>query len=136
MQITRETDYAIRCVLYLSENTERIVMANEIAHEKAIPKTFLSKILQKLTRAMIVKSYRGVRGGFQLIKNPKDINVLDVIEAIEGPVAMNKCAVDKKLCGFSCTCAVHPIWVEIKKNVEGFLRRTNFAKLADIEGKA
>ena len=68
MQITRETDYAIRCVLYLSEFPDNVIMVDEIARAKAIPKSFLSKILQKLAKLNIVKSYRGVNGGLDCKK--------------------------------------------------------------------
>jgi Rrf2 family protein len=131
MQITRETDYAIRCILYLSESPDEVAMVDEIARAKTIPKSFLAKILQKLTRANIVKSYRGVKGGFQLAKKPVDVSLLDVIEAIEGSVAMNICAVDKKLCEQSNSCPVHPVWVETRSLLEDRLRRYNFAKLLE-----
>lgn len=129
MQITRETDYAIRCVLHLSESPDEVVMANEIAKAKKVPGSFLPKILQKLARAGIVKSYRGVKGGFKLVRSPKRINLLEVIEAIEGPVAMNRCAINKKLCNISNTCSVHPVWVEARRKVEGILKKHNFARL-------
>ncbi len=130
MQITRETDYAIRSVLYLSQNRHGIKMVDEIAKEKEIPKPFLSKILQKLSRAGIVKSYRGIKGGFGLAREPKKISLLDVIVAIEGSVAMNICAIDRRSCKFSDACAVHPVWVELKKQTESFLKRYNFEKLS------
>lgn len=129
MEITRETDYAIRCVLHLSESSHEITMVDEIARARSIPKSFLAKILQKLTKAKIVKSFRGVNGGFQLAKRPKEINLLDVIEAIEGTVAMNRCAIDKRMCSFSNSCSVHPVWVEMRKLVENKLMGYSFAQL-------
>jgi Rrf2 family protein len=131
MQITRETDYALRCVNYLVGKTGTVTMVDEIANGMLIPKSFLAKILQKLTRAAIVKSHRGVKGGFELARRPKEITLLDVIEAIEGPVAMNICAIDTRLCGFSKTCSIHPVWIEIKKEVEKILRKKNFEKIQD-----
>lgn len=129
MQITREADYAIRCVLYLSEPQGRVIMVDEIAKAKKIPKSFLAKILQKLAKVGIVKSFRGVKGGFQLAKKPKSISLLDVIEAIDGTVAMNRCAIDKRMCSLSNECSVHPVWVELRKEVEARLRETDFNKL-------
>ena len=130
MEITRETDYAIRCVLYLSGKEESIIMADEISRAMSIPKSFLAKILQKLTKAGIVKSFRGVKGGFRLAKKPQQISLLDIIEAIEGPTAMNRCALDASFCNFSGTCTVHPVWVELRKIVENYLRKTNFRRLS------
>ena len=130
MQITRETDYAIRCVLYLTSKTDRIVMVDEIARKMATPKSFLAKILQKLVKANIARSFRGVKGGFQLGREPKDITLLDVIVAVEGMIALNACALDKSLCGFSSTCAVHPIWISLRGEFNELLARHNFADIA------
>ena len=129
MEITRETDYAIRCVLYLSGKREEITMIDEIASEMEVPRSFLAKILQKLARASLVKSFRGVKGGFQLARTPARISLLDVVEAIEGEVAMNVCALDQSLCGRSNACPVHPAWVEIRKDFRKVLGKYNFEKL-------
>lgn len=129
MQITRETDYAIRCILYLSESTDKVAIAGEIAEAMKIPKSFLAKILQKLTRAKIVQSFRGVKGGVKLAKKPEEISLLDVIETIEGDVGMNICAVNKRACDQSKECSVHPVWIEIRESVEGILKRYNFENL-------
>jgi Rrf2 family protein len=128
MEITRETDYAIRCILYLSGRPGEINMIDVIAREMQIPKSFLAKILQKLARASLVKSFRGVKGGFQLARLPEEISLLDVMEAIEGEVSMNVCALDQTLCGRSKTCPVHPIWVEIRKDFRKILKKYNFAR--------
>jgi len=127
MQITRETDYGIRCVYYLACKGGEVTMVDEIARKVYSPKSFVAKILQKLARADIVKSYRGVKGGFTLAKKPKDINLLDVIEAVQGPVVMNVCALDKRLCRLSKTCSIHPVWVDVRKQVERLLRKRTFA---------
>lgn len=129
MKITRETDYAIRCILYLSELPDKVAMAGEIAEAMKIPKSFLAKILQKLTRAEIVQSFRGVNGGVKLAKNPAEISLLYVIETIEGDVGMNVCAVNEGACAQSKKCSVHPVWIEIREAVEDILKRYNFENL-------
>ena len=129
MQITRQTDYATRCVLHLSRMKERVLVVDDIARVMDIPKSFLAKILQRLTKAGIVKSSRGIKGGFQLAKKPGQISLLDVIEAIQGPAGMNRCAINKFTCKFSNTCTVHPIWVELRRKVEQHLEKITFQKL-------
>lgn len=129
MFLTREADYAIRCVLFLSQNPGRIVPAKEIAETMEIPKSFLAKILQRLSARGIVISIRGVTGGFQLAKKPGEISLLEVIEAIQGPSAVNVCAIDQRSCSRSSSCTVHPIWSEIRTMVERRLKRENFATL-------
>lgn len=133
--ITRKTDYAVRCVLYLAESQKEVVMVSEIAKEMKIPKSFLSKIMQKLAKAGIVKSLRGAKGGFRLAKKPTEISLLDVVETMEGSVAMNICAIDQKKCSLSSKCSVHPVWVEARENLETRLRKWNFAKLSDSQRK-
>lgn len=133
--ITRKTDYAIRCVLHLAESEKKVVMINEIADEREIPKSFLAKIMQKLAKAGIVGSLRGVKGGFMLAKKASEISLLDIVEIMEGSVAMNICAVDKRKCDFSSTCSVHPVWVELRKDVEDRLKKWSFAKLAASKRK-
>ena len=84
MQITREGDYGIRSVLYLARQPfSKVSFVNEISEEYKIPRSFLAKILQKLVKAKIVRSYRGVKGGFSLAKPAREITALDVLAAIE-----------------------------------------------------
>jgi len=130
MQITKETDYAIRCVLHLSQDPDKVIMVDAIARNKKIPKSFLAKILQKLSKAGIVKSFRGVNGGYQLGKHPSDISLLNIIESIEGPVVMNECAMNKKVCDMSDSCTVHPVWLKIRKIVESTLSDYNLETLS------
>jgi Rrf2 family protein len=133
LQIKRETDYAIRCLFYLSGKEDEVVMVDEIAQEMRIPKTFLAKILQRLAKAGLVLSYVGVKGGFYIAKNPEEISLYDVITAIEGPVAMNKCTVNKRSCSLSSRCKVHPIWVNVRREIEEVLRKNTFKTIR--EGK-
>jgi Rrf2 family protein len=129
MLVTRETDYAVRTVLYLAKNRNRAASATEIAHAMHIPKSFLAKILQRLGRSRILTSSRGARGGFQLAQEPVEISLLSIIEAVQGPACINVCAVDKRRCTLSDTCAVHPIWVSLREEVEARLRYQTIDKL-------
>jgi Rrf2 family protein len=129
MQITRETDYAIRCVYYLAGKLDEVINADEISKELHVPKSFLSKILQKLSKASLVKPYRGIKGGFALARHPSKISLFDVIKAIQGPIIINICAVDQKACRLSDTCVIHPVWIDIREQVETMLKKKNFADL-------
>ena len=129
MYVTREADYAVRCVLYLARKANGITPVNEIAKAMHIPKSFSAKILQRLVKAGIVISGRGIGGGFSLAKKPGNISILDVVKAIQGDSAINICAIDKKMCRLSNTCSVHPVWVELRGIIEKRLQKENFAKL-------
>jgi Rrf2 family protein len=131
MQITREGDYAIRSVLYLARQPyKKISFVTEISEEYKIPRSFLAKILQKLVKAKIVRSYRGVKGGFSLARQAKDISVMDVLEAVEGKLALNVCLVDKKKCDFSRQCPIQSVWATAQTKVSDVLKKSNFDDLA------
>ncbi len=129
MLITRETDYAVRTVLYLAREQDRTASVSEIAHAMHIPKTFLAKILQRLVRSHILLSSRGANGGFSLARKPSEITLLAIMESIQGPAAINVCAVESKHCRMSAACTVHPVWVELRKEVEKRLKRETIDKL-------
>jgi Rrf2 family protein len=131
MQLTREGDYGIRSVLYLARQPyKKVSFVTEISEEYKIPRSFLAKILQKLVKAKIVRSYRGVKGGFSLARQAKEISVLDVLEAIEGKLTMNICLADKKKCDFSRHCPIHSVWANVQMKVTDVLKKSNFDDLA------
>ncbi len=129
MLVTRETDYAVRTVLYLARNRDRMASVTEVAHAMQIPKSFLAKILQRLVRSHILASMRGVKGGFVLAVKPSEITLLDIMESVQGPTGINVCAIDSRRCRLSNTCSVHPVWVQIRKEVERRLKKQTIAKL-------
>jgi len=129
MLITRETDYAVRTVLYLAREGDRVANVTEVAHAMHIPKSFLAKILQRLTKNNILISTRGVKGGFRLAKKPSEISLLDIMMSIQGAATINLCVIDSRKCRLSATCSVHPVWVDIRKEVEKRLQKHTIAAL-------
>jgi Rrf2 family protein len=127
--ITKEADYAVRCVLFLSQAPKEYTSVKDISAPMLIPVSFLAKILQKLIKGGVVESIRGAGGGYRLIKAPQDISVLDVIIAIDGPVALNRCVLDPKVCMLNDWCAMHPLWAELSWVVSDRLRKKNFKEL-------
>jgi len=131
MQVTRESDYGIRSVLYLARQPlKKVSFVNEISEEYKIPRSFLAKILQKLVKAKIVRSYRGVKGGFSLARQAREITVLDVLEAIDGKLMLNICLEDKKKCNFSKHCPVQSLWNNVQLKILETLKKANFEDLA------
>ena len=129
MLVTRETDYAVRTVLYLAKNSDRRVSVTEIAEAMSIPKSFLAKLLQRLVKNHVLLSSRGVNGGFALAKKASAITLLDVMEVMQGPAAINVCAIDSGRCKMRSTCTVHPVWLDIRREVERRLAKTTIARL-------
>jgi Rrf2 family protein len=129
MLVTRETDYAVRCILYLAKDDDQVSSVTEVSKNMQIPKTFLAKIFQRLVRAGLVESIRGMNGGFRLAKKTSAISLLDIMMAIQGPAGINVCAVNSKKCRRSSTCSVHPVWVELRKEVDKRLREQTIDRL-------
>ncbi|AJA47682.1 transcriptional regulator, BadM/Rrf2 family [Clostridium pasteurianum DSM 525 = ATCC 6013] len=132
MNITQESDYAIRAVLILSKNKEKDILdAKTICELGSIPLRFLLKLLRKLIKSGIVKSYRGVNGGYSLAKEPIDINLKDIIEAIEGPIAINRCLYDKDSCsaGKGDNCCIHAALYRVQSTMINELEKINFENL-------
>ncbi len=108
MFITLETDYAVRMVYCLAKENRRLG-ANEISEQTGVTLRFTLKILRKLVAGNIVKSFKGVYGGYELTKAPQEITLREVVETIDGPVILARClgndyvcsGVDKGSCFFS-----------------------------------
>ena len=92
MQITRQADYAVRAVLYLSRmGDNQRAATSKVAQAQRIPPSFLAKIISQLSIAGLLRTSRGARGGVTLARAPKDITLLEVVEAIDGPIMLNEC---------------------------------------------
>jgi Rrf2 family protein len=131
MQVTRESDYGIRSILYLARQPfKKVSFVNEISEDYKIPRSFLAKILQKLVKAKVVRSYRGVKGGFSLARPAREISVLDVLEAIDGKLVLNICLADKKKCNFSKHCPTQLLWNTVQSKISDTLKKANFEELA------
>lgn len=131
MQITRQADYAVRTVLYLSgmSNGDR-APTSQIAQRQKIPSSFLAKIVSQLSVAGIVQTSRGARGGVSLARKADDITLLEVVEAIDGPIILNECVHDASLCIFGDNCAVHEVWCEAQARLVRQLASSDFGTLA------
>lgn len=92
--IKRNTDYALRALVSMSKNGGKVWSVRKLAQETRVSNAFLRKIMQRLSQARIVVSQRGSVGGFSLAREASKIKVLDVMEALQGPVAINRCFLD------------------------------------------
>ena len=113
MQLTRSADYAVRAMLDIAELTsaeQGRARTHEIAQRQSIPPALLAKLVPLLVRAGLLDSQRGARGGLFLARSASNINLLEIIQAVEGPIALNRCTATPAQCDKVEQCAVHPVW--------------------------
>jgi Rrf2 family protein len=127
MQITRQADYAVRAVLYLANiGPETRAATSQIAQEQQIPPSFLAKIVSQLSVAGLLQTSRGARGGVSLARSPEKISLLEVVEAIDGPILLNECVAANGICTFGDDCPMKPIWRETQADLINRLKNTTF----------
>ena len=127
MQITRQADYAVRAVLYLAQlGTDQRAATSQIADEQQIPPSFLAKIVSQLSVAGLLQTSRGARGGVSLARAPQEISLLEVVEAIDGPIMLNECVANSGVCTFGDSCAMRPVWCDAQAELVERLRTTTF----------
>lgn len=134
MRITLEADYAVRIIECLAAGGKRLDAKN-ISDSTGVTLRFTLKILRKLVLASLVRSYKGVRGGYELDKPPAQISLKDVIEAVDGPILINRCLGTENRCvraADSHICTFHNVFAEISEMVRDRLAGVTFA--ANTEG--
>ena len=132
MQITRQADYAIRAVMYVSKlGPNQRAATSQIAQEEKIPPSFLAKIISQLSIAGLLQTSRGARGGVMLARSANEISLLDVVESIDGPIALNECVNDETACTFAGDCPLRPVWCDAQDELVSRLKNTNFAQFAN-----
>ena len=114
--ITRDTDYAVRILCYLSGKNERTAVV-EMVRELKIPAAFLRRIAQRLSKAGILTSAKGFNGGFTLSAKPRDIRLLDVAEIFQGNFSLNDCLFKRRICPDRKTCFLRRQILDIEKYV-------------------
>ncbi len=133
MQITRQTEYAIRTMLELAARPAGDVMQVKIISERqGIPVEFLKKTVQLLALAGLVNTRRGTQGGIMLARVPEDITIADIVKAIEGPIAFNICLEPGYTCPNRTTCPVSPV---LARAQGAFLQELKRESLADLVEK-
>ncbi len=130
MQVSRRVEYALRATIYLArQEADRATSVSEISSTESIPKKFLEKIIQDLIHAGLVRSRRGAHGGYLLARDPEEISFKEVMEAVEGPIALNVCVGDPHACAVSTTCGMQHIWAEGQRRLIDYFAATKVASL-------
>jgi len=128
LRLTQGADYAIRAMIHIASLPDgRPAMRRDIARVQRIPGDFVAKILQSLVRAGLLHSSRGTGGGFSLARSREDINLLDVVEAIEGPLAVVACTGGD--CDHKSFCPADAVWQEVQGSIRKVLKKASLESL-------
>jgi len=130
MQLSRKADYALRAVRHLAGLKKgALASINDISEAESIPREFLAKILFHLSQSGILVSYRGIKGGYRLAREPKKISYLDLIEVIQGPIHLSLCTEES---GCNCdqhkSCKLRSFWLSQEIIIKKAFKKENFGK--------
>lgn len=133
MEISRRTDYGVRVILDLANLPfSQRASTQDIADRQSIPAPFLAKIISQLSLSGLVTTYRGAGGGVSLARPASEISLLQVIEALDGPVRLNRCVIEPSACPRDSYCPVHHIWAKAQVELTELLGGTTFDELVII----
>ena len=134
MKLTRGTDYGIRGILHLAmQPFEQVTLLHDIAEQQDVPESYLAKLFQDLNKAGLVRSHRGAKGGFSLARPASEITLRQVIEALQGPISLNRCLDIRDVCPHQDQCAVSLVLREAQEQLLQTLDAATFKALAAEE---
>ncbi|MBK8901278.1 MAG: Rrf2 family transcriptional regulator [Anaerolineaceae bacterium] len=131
-QVSRRVDYAVRIMIELGMQPKGSFMpARRVSARTAVPKAFLHKITVDLVRTGLVMTQTGPTGGLALQKECREITLLHIVEAIEGPVCLNICLLRPQECSRDRICPGHDVWHRLQRLINEELQNANLANLVD-----
>ena len=135
IRLSRLADYGIVLMSHMAVSKDCVVTARELSQRSRLPLPTVSKVLKLLARAELIESQRGVNGGYQLARSPEKICVTDMVDALEGPIAITNCSMVERnqgaaLCQLDEHCPVKNPWQKINLVVRGALSRLTLSDMA------
>jgi len=136
MRISTRTRYGVRFMVALAFNyTRGATFLKNIAKEEEISEKYLSQIVISLKANNLILSNRGAHGGYMLARPPRDINIKEIVEALEGKPAIVDCVESFYKCKRSSGCAAKHVWVKLKNSISETLSGITLEDLVEIQGK-
>lgn len=130
--LSKKTDYAIRALIYLAIHKGETLSTKKISEDLNIPYKFLTQIILELTKKEFITSKRGSKGGILLKKNPHEINLLQIVEAVDGPFTIHQCAAElNEPCYFSINCPVKENLEKIENQARQVLQSITLDKISN-----
>lgn len=136
MQVTRAVDYGLRALVLMSREPQGArFFLQDLAERADLPRNYLVKILKSLASSGIVRSHRGIKGGFSLAREPKDISIRHVVEAIDGPVVVMHCLTDNQSCAYVGRCAIEVFFGDLRGKILEDLQNKSLQDIIQLQGQ-
>ena len=129
LRVTKLTDYATVVLTALAARPDDVLSAAELAELAGLEMTTVSKLLKPLAQAGLVAGYRGTHGGYRLARAASAISLMEIVEAMEGPLGMTECSLHAGACGIERSCGVRANWRQINDVVADALRDVTLAQM-------
>lgn len=117
MKLSTRGKYGLYAMYYLAEHKDDGPQSLQSIANTGVPKQYLEQLLGNLRRVGLVNSVRGAQGGYQIAKPPREISILDVIDAMEGPLALSECMTEEGHCARACQCPVRRVWQQLTDSI-------------------
>ncbi len=138
LQLTRRGDYAVRAAIALAKSRHRAqyVKLREVSDQMAIPAGYTQEILTLLMRAGLAEARAGKQGGYRLTRPTDAVTLLDVVEAAEGPLRLDRCTLSGGPCHWEDTvCAVHAMWEQANRSLRASLSKETLTRVIEVDNK-
>ncbi len=130
LRVTKLTDYATVLMTVLAREAGTVLSASELAARAGLELSTVAKVLKPLAQSGLVESVRGANGGYRLVRDPCSITLADIVEAMEGPLAMTECSIHEGQCGIETSCGVRTNWLRVNDVIADALRGVSLASMA------
>lgn len=132
MRLTRGSDYGLRGMVYMARQPSgQVCLVSQVADAEGLPESYLAKIFQDLARNRLLMSHRGAKGGFSLVSDPQEISLLQIIEAVEGPIAIAPCLDVREGCDRADACELYDTLDVAQSQMVSVLKGTTLSDLVD-----
>ncbi len=134
LRVTKLTDYATLVMTVLAAAPEAVLSANELAERAGVEVPTAAKVLKPLAQAGLVEGFRGANGGYRLARDAREVTLADIVEAMEGPLAMTECSIHAGHCDIEDSCGVRGNWQRINDVIADALRAVSLHSM--VQGDA
>ena len=134
-QIIRKTDFSLRAMEYMARNGDNIYQREALAQALDVPSESFALALKNLVKNRLLRSYRGTGGGFSLARPASEITLLDIVVAVEGPIALNDCLLDKNSCNRQPLCNIHIAWKNVQEQMIAVMQGITLEQIAKEDNK-